>query len=110
MNKHIVVAVFIKDDMIQKQIDNILQLENLDEYNIIFVQDNTKYSPKYYSEYYKKKYENVSNIIKSNLSKFKNAELYKLDNNYHPYGTCQRGIDYGLVRAIFVFLWKMMFF
>ena len=50
MNKHIVVAVFIKDDMIQKQIDNILQLENLDEYNIIFVQDNTKYSPKYYSE------------------------------------------------------------
>ena len=87
MKKYIVIAIFIKDDIIQKQIDNILQLENLDEYNIIFVQDNTKNSPKYDSKNYKKKYENVTNVIKSNLSKFKNAELYKLDNNYHPYGT-----------------------
>ena len=28
MNKYLVIAIFIKDDMIQKQIDNILQLEN----------------------------------------------------------------------------------
>jgi len=101
MKKYIVIAIFIKDDMIQKQIDNILQLENLDEYNIIFVQDNTKNSPKYDSENYKKKYENVTNVIKSNLSKFKNAELYKLDNNYHPYGSCQRGLDYGFSKGDF---------
>ena len=94
-DKCIVVATFVKDDLIQRQIDNLLQLEDLNEYIIIFVQDNTKNSPKYDSEYYREKYDNVSNIINDNLSKFKNAELYQLDDNYHPYGTCQLGLDYG---------------
>ena len=97
--KCIVIAVFIKDDLIQKQIDNVLILENLEEFHIIFVQDNTKNSPKYDSEHYRKKYKNVSNIINDNLQKFKNAELYQLDNNYHPYGTCQRSLDYAFKKA-----------
>tara|TARA_B110000008_G_scaffold279469_1_gene326652 strand:+ start:260 stop:1261 length:1002 start_codon:yes stop_codon:yes gene_type:complete len=92
--KSIVIAVFIKEDLIQKQIDNILQLEKLEEYQIIFIQDNIKNSIKYNNPDCKLKWENVKKIIRTNLHKFSNCELYQLDNNYHPSGTCQRGLDY----------------
>ena len=51
MDKCIVIAVFVKDDLIQKQLDNLLKLENLDEFKIIFVQDDIINSPKYNTEY-----------------------------------------------------------
>jgi hypothetical protein len=52
--KALVVAVFIKDDLIQTQINNILELEDLSNYQVIFVQDNIKNSLKYNNANYKK--------------------------------------------------------
>ena len=92
--KTIVVAVFVKDDLIQKQIDNLLYLDNLDEYHILFVQDNIHQNYVYDNEFYKKKYTNVSDIINKNLKLFVNAKLYKLEENSYPFGTCQKGMDY----------------
>jgi len=97
--KSIVVAVFIKDDFIQRQIDNLLALDGLSEYKVIFVQDNPRNSPKYDSEHYREKHDNVRNIVNSNLGRFPSAELYQLDSNFHPYGTCQRGLDFAFKDA-----------
>ena len=92
--RSIVVAIFIKDDFIQRQIDNLLALDGLGEYKVVFVQDNPRNSPKYGSEHYREKHDNVRNIVNSNLGRFPSAELYQLDSNSHPFGTCQRGLDF----------------
>ena len=55
----IVIAIFIKDDFIQRQIDNILALDGLGDYRVVFVQDNPRNSPKYDSEHHRKKRDNV---------------------------------------------------
>ena len=91
--KCIVIAVFVKEDLIQKQIDNLLSLEKLDEYNIIFCQDNIMNSPKYDSKKYRVKMENVKNIIENNLHKFQNAVFHRANTNLHPYGICKYALD-----------------
>ena len=92
--KTIVVAVFVKDDLIQKQIDNLLSLEGIDNYNIIFYQDSLKGSPKFNTEKYLKKNKNVSEIIKNNISKFHNADFLQSEINIRPFGLCKKSLDY----------------
>jgi hypothetical protein len=92
--KSIVVCVFVKDDLIQLQIDNLLNLEKINEYNIIFYQDNIINSPKYDSLKYKIKMENVKNIINKNIHKFNSATFKRSNTNMHPYGICKLSLDY----------------
>jgi len=92
--KAIVVAVFVKEDLAQKQIDNLLNLKNIDDYNVYFYQDHTDNSPKYDDYSYRIKLENVKSIITSNLSKFKSASFNRSSTNLHPYGLCKESLDY----------------
>ena len=93
MDRTIVVAVFVKDDLIQEQINNLLALDCINSYNVIFYQDNTFKSPKYDSPYYTTKMEKVKLFINQNLSKFKNAVFYRTPTNIHPYGICKLSMD-----------------
>jgi len=94
--KSIVIAVFVKDDLIQKQIDNILEVTNINEYNVIFYQDTPEGSPnkKYHTQYYKDKFENVKNIIEKNICKFNNATFKRTNTNLQPYGVCKISLDF----------------
>lgn len=92
--KAIVVAVFVKDDLTQRQIDNLLNLENIDNYHVYFYQDHTINSPKYNTPHYSTKLENVKSIITNNLSKFKSATFNRSGTNLHPYGICKASLDY----------------
>lgn len=93
--KSLVIAVFVKDDLIQKQIDNLLEVNNINDYNIIFYQDTPKDNPnkKYHTLYYQDKFENVKNIIEKNIYKFKNATFKRTNINLQPYGVCKISLD-----------------
>jgi hypothetical protein len=99
--KAIVVAVFVKEDLAQRQIDNLLNLENIDDYNVYFYQDHTENSPKYDDSNYRTKIDNVKSIITSNLSKFKSASFYRSSTNLHPYGLCKESLDHAFLKNDF---------
>jgi hypothetical protein len=92
--KSIVIAVFVKDDLIERQINNLLVLENIDEYNVIFYQDSIYKSPKYDTKKYLHKLINVKHIILKNLHRFKNAEYKASPVNIMPFGLCKLSLDY----------------
>jgi hypothetical protein len=100
--KSIVVSVFVKDDLIQAQINNLLQLEKLDGYKVIFYQDNTLKSPKYDSPQYAQKLDNVKAIIENNLHRFHNAKFFRNDTNITPCGMCKKSIDHAFVDSDYV--------
>ena len=93
MDRSMVIAVFIKDDLIQAQIDNLLALDGIQHYNVIFYQDNVKNSPKYNSPLYVRKMEGVKTIIQNNLSRFHNASFFRAETNIRPFGMCKRAMD-----------------
>jgi hypothetical protein len=92
--KSIVIVVFVKDDLIERQINNLLALENIDEYNVIFYQDSTYKSPKYDTKIYLHKLINVKDIILKNLHRFKNSEYKASTVNIMPFGLCKLSLDY----------------
>lgn len=100
--KSIVVSVFVKDDLIQSQIDNLLRLEKLDEYNLIFCQDNTINSQKYDSAFYSQKLDNVKTTIELNLHRFRNAKFFRNDTNIRPPGMCKKSIDTAFMYSDYV--------
>jgi len=105
MLRTIVVAVFVKDDLIQAQIDNLLALEGIDQYKVLFYQDNIINSPKYDTEYYLKKLNNIKEIIENNLKLFKHATFIRNDININPYANCKKSMDHAFIDsdyAIFI--------
>lgn len=92
--KSIVIAVFVKDDLIERQINNLLCLENIDEYNVIFYQDSTYKSIKYDTKHYLYKLLNVKKLIHRNLHRFKHAEYKSSKINIMPFGLCKKSLDY----------------
>jgi hypothetical protein len=100
--KTIVISVFVKDDLIQAQIINLLQLEKLDEYKVVFYQDNTLKSPKYDSPNYAQKLDNVKAIIENNLHRFHNAKFFRNDTNIYPFGMCKKSIDHAFIDSDYV--------
>ena len=99
MIRSIVIAVFVKDDLIQAQIDNLLSLEKIDTYRVVFYQDNTVNSPKYDTLHYSVKLDKVKAIIEENIAKFKKAVFLRNDTNIHPYGICKKAMDYALIES-----------
>lgn len=90
----IVISVFVKDDLINNQIKNLAELDNIDNYHVIFVQDSLLFSPKYSIKKHEQHYNSVFNKIKMSINKFKSCECIQLTRNYGPPGTCQAGMDY----------------
>jgi hypothetical protein len=94
--KSLVIAVFVKDDLIQLQIDNLLLLKNISDYNVIFFQDGISdcIHNKYNSDYYHDKHKRVGEIINKNLKKF-NSAIYQISpTNIGPSGLCKLSMDY----------------
>ena len=69
-------------------------MEGIQEYGVIFYQDNIKGSPKFKTEKYIKKNKNIKDIINKNLYRFKFAEFKQSECNVHPYGICKKSLDY----------------
>lgn len=99
MIRSLVVAVFVKDDLIQAQIDSLVCLEKIDTYRVIFYQDNILDSPKYNTSHYAIKLDNVKSIIERNLARFKNATFLRNDINIRPFGICKKAMDYAFMES-----------
>lgn len=98
----IIVQFFVKNEYLQSIIDGLLLLK-IDDYNVIFWQDELNES-KFYDQEYKNKLNVCTNTVYNNIGKFKNAEYKKNKINLNCYETCKVAIDYAFQNSEYVIL------
>lgn len=92
----ILIMIFVKDNLLNKLIDNLKDLEGIDNVHLVFLQDNICGSKFFNYNKFINNFNNCQNIIKTRIKEFKSAEYICNDYNKGVYKTHYEGLEYCL--------------
>ena len=104
MKGTIVVQLFLKQDMIESVFNNLLELKDIENYNIVFYQDNIKNSSMFFDDNEKNnsKFTYIQDFIQTNIYKLKNAIYFCNDKNEGVYETLRKLMLYSSNETDFI--------
>jgi hypothetical protein len=98
----ILIMLFVKDDLLNKIIDKLKEVEGIDNVHLVFLQDNILGSKFFNFNRFINNFTNCQHIIKNRINEFKSAEYICNDYNKGVYRTHYEGLEYCLSKHKYV--------